>query len=272
MTLPAPSDDTSSILAAPAIGVTAPTAVEALWQRQGTGDPRGLASRILGRTPVAKDARAWFAPALGEVLVAERLRTLSTSGETWRVVHAIPALPGEPEVDHLVIGPGGVVALSTASRDERPPDVAARRPEAEAARTSELLSRALGRHVVVRSIVIAVDPARRPAAATGTDVVGVDRMVRHLSALPPVLSVDEVREITRTALHPRTWRSALVVATQGAGSGAHPTASELGFWFAKLRTEVQRARRVRIAWVTSVGGVLVAAAAIAPMVVQQLPS
>lgn len=280
MTIPTPSDDVSSILAAPSTGSIAPTAVEALWGEQQGARSRGRLGRILGRSPLTRSARRAFGPALGEALVAERLRTLSTSGQPWRVLHAIGVLPGEPEIDHLVIGPAGVFALDCASRDESAPGTAARRPDAEARRASELLSQALGRPIVVHPVLVAVDASMTPRAGlahsieVAVAVVGVDRMTRHLRALPAVQSVDDVREITRVALHPRTWRAAgstpSAPASTTAGSHAHPTASELGFWFARIRTETMRARRVRIAWITAAGGVLVAAASIAPMLVTQL--
>jgi hypothetical protein len=275
LTIPTPSDDPSSVLTAPSISRIAPTAVEALWEEQRSARPRGRAARILGRSPLADTARDVFSAALGEARVAERLRRLSTSGEPWRVLHAIPALPGEPEIDHLVVGPAGVFALDCATRDESAPGVVTRRPDAEARRTSELLSQALGRPIVVHPVLVTVDAGERPAPAdsAGVTIVGVDRMSRHLRSLPPVQSVDDVREITRIALQPRTWRVGGAPAApvgRVAGSHSHPTASELGFWFARLRSETMAARRVRIAWVTTTGGVLLATAAIAPMLVAQL--
>ncbi|RKR74512.1 nuclease-related domain-containing protein [Frondihabitans australicus] len=277
MTISAPDDDAAQVLTHPGSGAAAISAVEALWDRQAPVAPRTRASRILGRSPLGDSARAWFAPALGEARTAELLRTLSTSGEPWRVLHAIPVVAGAPAIDHLVIGPAGVFALSTATRDESGSETHVREPLVEARLASTLLSNALGRPAVVRAITVVVEPGRRPAEIPGVDVVGLDRLVRHLRSLVPVQSVEEVREITRVALKPRTWRAPGETAVfsssaPGAGSHAHPTASELGFWFARLRTEVARARRVRLAWVTGLSGTVAAAAVIAPMVVQQLSS
>lgn len=55
---------------------------------------------------------AWEAGALGERLVAGRLAELE--GEGWRVLHDVH-WPGRPKanLDHVLIGPGGVVVLDT---------------------------------------------------------------------------------------------------------------------------------------------------------------
>lgn len=284
MTIPAPNDDAAPVLTHEPRPAAAVSAVEALWESRGLIAERSPLDRLLGRSPVRAEAHDLFAKARGEARAAELLRTLSTSGEPWRVLHAIPVVDGAPEVDHLVIGPAGVFAVSTATRSGS--GATLRDPAVEARRASELLSGALGRPVVVRAVVGVVEPGRRSvtdADADGdadadarVDVVTLDRLVRHLHSLVPVQSVDEVREITRAALRPRTWRSPgdspAAPATQGAGAHAHPTASELGFWFARLSTEVARARRVRVAGFAAASGVLVAATALAPLVVQQLSS
>ncbi len=266
VSIPAPNDAAAPVLTHEPRPAAAVSAVEALWESR---------RLIAERSPLDR-----FARARGEARAAELLRTLSTSSEPWRVLHAIPVVDGAPEVDHLVIGPAGVFAVSTATRSGS--GATLRDPAVEARRASERLSGALGRPVVVRAVVVVVESG--PGSVTETDVdadplvnvVTLDRLVRHLRSLIPVQSVDEVREITRAALRPRTWRSPgdspAAPATQGAGAHAHPTASELGFWFARLSTEVARARRVRVAGLAAATGVLVAATALAPLVVQHLSS
>lgn len=284
VSIPAPNDDAAPVLTHEPRPAAAVSAVEALWESRDLIAERSPLDRILGRSPVRAEAHDLFAKARGEARAAELLRTLSTSGEPWRVLHAIPVVDGAPEVDHLVIGPAGVFAVSTATRSGS--GATLRDPVVEARLASERLSGALGRPVVVRAVVVVVESGRRPItdadadadadADPRVDVVALDRLVRHLRSLVPVQSVDEVREITRAALRPRTWRSPgdslAAPATQGAGAHAHPTASELGFWFARLSTEVARARHVRVAGFAAASGVLVAATALAPLVVQQLSS
>lgn len=57
--------------------------------------------------------RRWLAGAEGEKWTAEQLRRLRRRG--WRVVHNVMLEGGD--IDHVVIGPGGVVAVETKSPD-----------------------------------------------------------------------------------------------------------------------------------------------------------
>lgn len=59
---------------------------------------------------LAADAWSWYLGALGEIEVGEMLKAL---GPEWFVRHAVPIGAGTKDVDHLVIGPGGVFAINT---------------------------------------------------------------------------------------------------------------------------------------------------------------
>jgi hypothetical protein len=56
------------------------------------------------------DAWSWYAGALGEIEVG---RMLAAVGTEWFVRHSIPIGAETTDVDHLVIGPGGVFAINT---------------------------------------------------------------------------------------------------------------------------------------------------------------
>jgi hypothetical protein len=56
------------------------------------------------------DAWSWYTGALGEIYVGELLQQL---GPEWFVRHAVPIGAGTKDVDHLVIGPGGIFAINT---------------------------------------------------------------------------------------------------------------------------------------------------------------
>ncbi|MFF2053313.1 nuclease-related domain-containing protein [Leifsonia sp. NPDC058194] len=56
------------------------------------------------------DAESWYQGALGEIAVGALLEAL---GPGWFVRHAVPIGAGTKDVDHLVIGPGGVFAINT---------------------------------------------------------------------------------------------------------------------------------------------------------------
>ncbi|MFJ3491536.1 nuclease-related domain-containing protein [Leifsonia aquatica] len=56
------------------------------------------------------DAWSWYQGARGEIEVGAMLDTL---GPGWFVRHSVPIGAGTKDVDHLVIGPGGVFAINT---------------------------------------------------------------------------------------------------------------------------------------------------------------
>lgn len=56
------------------------------------------------------DAWSWYTGALGEIYGGELLKQL---GPEWFVRHAVPIGAGTKDVDHLVIGPGGIFAINT---------------------------------------------------------------------------------------------------------------------------------------------------------------
>lgn len=67
----------------------------------------GLLARLLR---LETEATSWQIGAKGEAQVGRRLERLERRG--WRVLHAIP-LPSGADIDHLVIGPGGVFTVNT---------------------------------------------------------------------------------------------------------------------------------------------------------------
>lgn len=62
------------------------------------------------RVSLHPDAWSWYQGALGEIEVGKMLRAL---GPEWFVRHSVPIGADTKDVDHLVIGPGGVFAINT---------------------------------------------------------------------------------------------------------------------------------------------------------------
>lgn len=251
--------------------------------------------RLTGRSPLAPGARLWFVGAVGELEVAERLRALGTRGEAWRVLHSVPVGDGVRDVDHVVIGPAGVFTLTTENHPgkrvvvwdhsviadgESTPYL--RDSVVGAGRVSILLETALGRPVPVAPLVVVLGATHLRIAQQPEEVVIVRAAAieRHLRGLPAILSVDEVRELTRAALKPRTWhpRPALTAppvpssaAPDARAPEALPTPAELQSWFARVRAEVDGARRIRAAWAVGAAAALLLAVVLeAPTVVQGL--
>ena len=67
---------------------------------------RTVAARLLG---VHTDERAWRIGAKGEALVGKQLATLDAE---WRVLHSVPVGARDSDIDHVVIGPGGVFTIN----------------------------------------------------------------------------------------------------------------------------------------------------------------
>jgi hypothetical protein len=111
---------------------------------------------------VHTEQRAWAKGAQGERLVAAQLAKLRR--DRWFVLHDVPIGDRGANVDHLVIGPGGVFSLNAKKRagkvwvGERALLVNGHKTDhlwkarGEADRVARLLGRALGEEVAVRAL------------------------------------------------------------------------------------------------------------------------
>jgi hypothetical protein len=126
------------------------------------------------------------------------------------------------DLDHLVIGPGGVFAVNAKHHPRGSVGVGdhvvfvngAKTPYAAAARrdadqVARLLTRAAGRAIEVRPVIAVVGASvtnslRRPRGVT---VIPVQRLTRWLRACPPSLSDAHVDELIALARAPGTWRT-----------------------------------------------------------------
>jgi hypothetical protein len=74
--------------------------------------PRSRTLRVLARAFGLRTAdRAWRVGAAGEARVGRKLDRLAR-GRKWQVLHNV-VLPGGGDVDHLLVGPAGVIAVNT---------------------------------------------------------------------------------------------------------------------------------------------------------------
>lgn len=73
---------------------------------------RSRVGTFLARTfDMKTDERAWRVGAGGEETIGARLEKLRRHG--WHVLHAVPVGDRGSDIDHVVIGPGGVWTLNT---------------------------------------------------------------------------------------------------------------------------------------------------------------
>jgi hypothetical protein len=111
------------------------------------------------------DERAWRVGANGEETVGGRLEKLTKCG--WHVLHAVPVGTRGSDIDHVVIGPGGVYTVNTRNHPGGKVWVASRairvngqpvpylkNSRHEGDRAEQLLSRAVGFPVPVRPVLV----------------------------------------------------------------------------------------------------------------------
>ncbi|MGW7463156.1 nuclease-related domain-containing protein [Streptomyces xantholiticus] len=151
-----------------------------------------LSSKVQRRQPMDPVRRKEL---LGERRTGAELARLTRHG--WRVLHSIP-LPDGGDIDHLLIGPGGVFTIRTeyhpqqsvrAADDTVTVDDGAPCPYITECRSEATLVRqTLERHadfpVLVQPVLVCVDAASLDVAPTLTDVRVYGE--RQLSALAPL--------------------------------------------------------------------------------------
>jgi hypothetical protein len=215
--------------------VTGAAVAEAPWQDVALNRPGQAARRqallakqaapvrsVLARLLfVHTDERAWRIGADGEEKVGRVLARHVQQEPGWRVLHSVPVGSRGSDIDHLVIGPGGVFSLNTKHHPRarvwvggdtllingvRQPYLRNSRHESE--RASRLLSAACGFPVEVTGVVVPVNAAdvviKTPPV--GVHVVNRRRLGRWLRRRVPTLDSSSVEAIYQAARRPTTWQ------------------------------------------------------------------
>ena len=231
--------------------VPAQAVITQLLDLQKGAPPRTAPARIFGRSPLADEAAPWYRGALGELHVGRLLTKLPTG---WHVLHAVPVGKGDADIDHVVVGPGGVFTVNTKNHScqkvwvagrtfmvngQKQPHV--RNAEHEALRAGRLLTAAAGVAVTVVPVIAIVDPAslterEKPATVV---VLTSSQLVRWLKKRPTVLSPEQVAALLTAASHPGTWHASPPAAQDTSGLQAS---------FTEVDKEVRQARSVRRLW------------------------
>ncbi|MEV6927209.1 nuclease-related domain-containing protein [Dactylosporangium sp. NPDC051485] len=178
---------------------------------------------------VHTDERAWRIGADGEEKVARQLAIPIERDPRWRVIHAIPVGDRGSDIDHLVIGPGGVYSLNAKHHPDakvwvggntvmvngqRQPYIRNSRHEAE--RASKLLAAATGQPVVVTGVLVIVgaDDLVIKQAPDDVHVVNRMRLGKWLQARPDALDETTIEAVFQAARRSTTWRPQTQNATQ----------------------------------------------------------
>ena len=173
--------------------------------------------RVLG---VHNQERAWRLGDNGEVAVARELRRLDSR---WRALHSVPVGTGDSDIDHVVIGPGGVFTVNAKHHPDarvwiggdtfivngtRQPYI--RNSRHEASRASKLLSKKVGFPVSAKGL-IAVMGARRGYSIReqprdgAVIVVARIEIAKWLARQPAVLTEHQLDAIYEAARRSTTW-------------------------------------------------------------------
>jgi Nuclease-related domain len=175
---------------------------------------RNLVARVLG---VKTDERAWRVGAKGEEKVGKELTKLPAG---WHVLHAVQVSDAGTDIDHVIVGPAGVLTLNTKRHPDGKVTVYERalyvngarvdylpKSRGEARRAARLLSDACGFPVPVRSAIVFVDLADIKEKGRPADVLVTTRrrLIDLLRSLPVSLSADQVSTIHERACSRQTW-------------------------------------------------------------------
>lgn len=185
-------------------------------------EEQGLARHLFARLVDARtEERSWRIGADGEEAVAAQLAKL---GAEWRILHAVRVGSRGADIDHVVIGPGGVFTVNAKHHPKasvwvggetfmvngrREPYVRASRFEAK--RASRLLAEHVGFPVSVTGVVAVVGARRgftvKGQPADGAVVVVSQRAIGgFLRAQPRRLGLREIDAIHEVARRSTTWQ------------------------------------------------------------------
>ncbi|GAA2753696.1 nuclease-related domain-containing protein [Amnibacterium kyonggiense] len=238
--------------------VPAQALLEQVLLQQAASRPRTAVERLVGRDPIAPEARPWFTGAIGERAVAARLTGLPAG---WTVLHSLPVGRNGADIDHLVVGPGGVFTVNTKHHVDASVWVAGRtvlvngssspivqKAEAEARRIDRIVGGVLADPPAVRPVVAVVGAKRMRVTRSPrtAEVLRAEQLRRFLRSQPERLSAAEVRALVARFEDPATW-----LPTVEAGP-------ELLLAFSGLTREVRAAARVRAGWVVGLLGLTAA--------------
>jgi nuclease-like protein len=165
-------------------------------------------------------ARSFAIGARGERVVGGKLNRWAAAAG-WQVLHAVPVGHHGADIDHVIIGPFGLVTVNTKTTatsvwvgehgmkvgrttvDYLP------KSRAEARRAARLVSAATGWPVPVQSVIVFVGARRFTMRGGPRDVAVLPSpraLRRWLRRQPSVLGPGQVAEIYAVARHSATWQ------------------------------------------------------------------
>lgn len=215
-----PVSDVSGDLAAnrPGQGVR----VRAVEERAAQLAAHPILGRLARLVDAKTDERAWRVGADGEESVGRRLEKLTSKG--WRVLHSVPVGERGSDIDHVLIGPGGVWTVNTKRhigarvwlapnqiRIDGHVQPYLRNSRFEAKRAADLLAGVLGwappvRPAIVLQLGLLADPITVKQNPDDVDVLDACVVPRWFAKRPATLTTQEVAALYAAARVTGTWR------------------------------------------------------------------
>ncbi len=184
--------------------------------------PKGRVRHAVARLVGAKtNERAWRIGADGEVAVADQLARL---GPQWHLLHAVRVGDRGSDIDHVVIGPGGVFTVNAKNHPhanvwvggdtfmvngQRLPYV--RNSRFEARRAARMLTEHVGFPVDATGVIAVMGAHKgltiKAQPEDGKVVVTQRKRIRQLLLKrPPTLTAPEIDAIYEVARRSTTWQ------------------------------------------------------------------
>ncbi len=178
-----------------------------------------LLARVLD---VKTDERAYRVGANGEEAVGTRLEKLVKHG--WHVLHSIPVGKGKSDIDHLLIGQGGIYTINTKNHPGKQVWVGRHLIKVdghstrylpiaryEAERAQRLLSAAVGFEVPAKAVLVILTGTMMPQVTIKQmpeDVLVLDRMdvPGAFKRAPRRLTAEQVEHVYEQARRSTLWR------------------------------------------------------------------
>jgi hypothetical protein len=180
--------------------------------------PGRLLARLFGRCSLFPASIGWHPGAPGAATVGRLLATLPAE---WTVFHAVPLGKNHADIDHILVGPGGVFTINTPKHGGKRIRVGARAitvagstraslpaVENEAERVAAVLRARMPLVAPVQPVLALVNARPiffrdRPGPVKVLDARG---LLSWLQRLQPVLSDEEIAEAVVILDSPATWR------------------------------------------------------------------
>ena len=197
--------------------IAAQSVLEELLRLQQAVPRRSRFARFWGYSRLGADSLAWYRGAQGEIEVGTILSRLPPE---WRVFHALPIGKAGADIDHLVLGPGGIFTINTKHHRGKKIWIAERsflvngqkqpylrNSKFEATRVTKMLQARMPHLPPAQAVIALVSPAsvtikKKPDAV---NVLDANYLRRWLLKRPVVLAETDLVELTAIIDAPPTW-------------------------------------------------------------------